>query len=91
MSDAINFTELSGQHVELLPARTVLSLWQAGTGGITAGVPGEQGDHGTHGASIPGNTMWMIFGSYYPSESGSTTSSGIGDASSTNHNPSATG
>jgi hypothetical protein len=83
MSDAMSFAELAGQYVELLPARTVLSLMQAGTGGITAGVPGEQGDHGSHGANIPGTTMWAIFGSYYPSESGYTSSSGIGDASST--------
>lgn len=85
MSDTISFAELTGQYVELLPARTVLSLWQAGTGGITAGVPGEPGSHGAKGASIAGTTMWMIFGGYQPSESGSTTSSGIGDASSTNH------
>jgi hypothetical protein len=82
MPDAMSSAELAGQYVELLPARTVLSLLQAGTDGI-ASAPGEQGDHGSNGASIPGTTMWALFGSYYPSESGSTTSSGIGDASST--------
>jgi hypothetical protein len=74
MSDAMSFAELAAQHVELLPARTVLSLVRAGT-------PGEQGSRGSDGASIPGTTMWALFGGY--DQSGSTTSSGIGDASST--------
>jgi hypothetical protein len=78
MSDAMSFAELAAQHVELLPARTVLSLVRAGT-------PGEQGSHGSDGASIPGTTMWALFGGYDQSGSttSSTTSSGIGDASST--------
>ena len=29
MSDAVSFAELDGQHVELLPARTVLSMFSA--------------------------------------------------------------
>jgi hypothetical protein len=33
MSDTVNFTELDGQHVELLPARTVLSMF-AQEGGL---------------------------------------------------------
>ena len=33
MSDALSFAEIDGQHVELLPARTVLSLFSTGTGG----------------------------------------------------------
>jgi len=33
MSDALSFVEIDGQHVELLPARTVLSLFLAGGGG----------------------------------------------------------
>jgi hypothetical protein len=77
MSDAMSFAELAAQHVELLPARTVLSLVRAGTNGT----PGEQGSRGSDGASIPGTTMWALFGGY--DQSGSTTSSGIGDASST--------
>jgi hypothetical protein len=32
MSDALSFVEIDGQHVELLPARTVLSLFLAGGG-----------------------------------------------------------
>jgi hypothetical protein len=30
MSDALSFVEIDGQHVELLPARTVLSLFSVG-------------------------------------------------------------
>ncbi len=33
MSDAVSFAELAGQHVELLPARTVLSMFSAIDGG----------------------------------------------------------
>jgi hypothetical protein len=33
MSDALSFTEIDGQHVELLPARTVMSIFSAGGGG----------------------------------------------------------
>jgi hypothetical protein len=41
MSDTVNFAELDGQHVELLPARTVLSMFSADDGGIASdGTPG---------------------------------------------------
>ena len=44
MSGALSFTEINGQHVELLPARTVLSLFSAGGGrGGNGGVGGEGG------------------------------------------------
>ncbi|MDQ2881080.1 MAG: hypothetical protein M3Y48_07480 [Actinomycetota bacterium] len=33
MSDKVSLAELDGQHPELLPARTVLSLFSAGDGG----------------------------------------------------------
>ena len=33
MSDALNFAEIDGQHVELLPARTVMSVFAMGGGG----------------------------------------------------------
>ncbi|MGH3852380.1 MAG: hypothetical protein ACRDR6_02545 [Pseudonocardiaceae bacterium] len=33
MSDALSFAEIEGQHVELLPARTVMTLFTAGEGG----------------------------------------------------------
>jgi hypothetical protein len=42
MSDALSFAEIDGQHVELLPARTVMSMFS--TGGC------EAGDGGTGGA-----------------------------------------
>ncbi|MGH3783894.1 MAG: hypothetical protein ACRDRO_25565 [Pseudonocardiaceae bacterium] len=32
MSDALSFVEIDGQHVELLPARTVMSMFHAGGG-----------------------------------------------------------
>ncbi len=36
MSDTVSLAELDGQHVELLPARTVLSMFSAqGPGGLT--------------------------------------------------------
>lgn len=36
MSDTVRFTELERQHVELLPARTVLSVFSAADGGVAA-------------------------------------------------------
>lgn len=51
MSDAVSFADLDGQHVELLPARTVLSLFSAGDGGI--GLPGAPGT-GTVGFNFLG-------------------------------------
>jgi hypothetical protein len=43
MSDTLNFTEIDTQHIELLPARTVMSVFRTGTttGGQTA--PGGTG------------------------------------------------
>jgi len=43
MSDALSFAEIDGQHVDLLPARTVMSMFS--TGGGCKG-----GDGGTGGA-----------------------------------------
>ncbi|MGH3989696.1 MAG: hypothetical protein ACRDTZ_20655 [Pseudonocardiaceae bacterium] len=37
MTDALNFAEIDAQHVELLPARTVLSLFSVGDPGAPAG------------------------------------------------------
>ncbi len=45
MSDALSFAEIDGQHVELLPARTVMSLCHAG---------GGDGGQGGHGGSAQG-------------------------------------
>lgn len=33
MFDALSFAEIDGQHAELLPSRTVMSLFNAGGGG----------------------------------------------------------
>jgi hypothetical protein len=41
MSDALSFAEICGQHVELLPARTVLSMF------VTADDPSNGGQGGT--------------------------------------------
>ena len=51
MSDTDNFAELDEQHVELLPARTVLSMFSAGDGGV--GSDGTDGV-GTFGAMVAG-------------------------------------
>jgi hypothetical protein len=77
MSDAMSFAELAEQYVDLLPARTVLSLSHAGIDGI-AGVPGAPGSGGANGSGTPGTTMWMLFGGYDQSNPGLS----IGDASS---------
>jgi hypothetical protein len=37
MSDALSFVEIDGQHVELLPARTVMSMFHAGGHGGAGG------------------------------------------------------
>jgi hypothetical protein len=51
MSDALSFAEVDGQHVELLPARTVLSMFRAVVGGGgDAGNAGAGGTSGTGGA-----------------------------------------
>ncbi|PZS25085.1 MAG: hypothetical protein DLM61_20580 [Pseudonocardiales bacterium] len=44
MSDALSFTEIDGQHVELLPARTVMSMFS------DCGCGGGGGNGGTGGA-----------------------------------------
>ena len=46
MSDAVSFAEIDGQHVELLPARTVMSLFSTGSGGGRGGNGGGGGKGG---------------------------------------------
>jgi hypothetical protein len=58
MSDAMSVAELTGQHVELLPTRTVLSLFSVGDQGAN----GSPGTAGADGKSIPGTTTWNLFG-----------------------------
>ena len=81
MSDAMGFAEFDGQHVELLPARTVLSLFRVGGQGAN----GSQGTAGSDGQSIPGTTMWSLLGfaqyGYTSPESCASASSSHGEAS----------
>jgi len=63
MSDTVSFADFDGQHVELLPARTVLSMFSAVDGGI--GLPGTPGVGG-FGATVLGVPL------------GNATSNGIG-------------
>jgi hypothetical protein len=46
MSDALSFAEIDGQHVELLPARTVMSMFSTG-GGCEGGDGGTGGNGGS--------------------------------------------
>ena len=58
MSDTLSFAEIDGQHVELLPARTVLSLVSAcgcdhgSHGGGGGGNAGDGGNGGVGGAAL---------------------------------------
>jgi hypothetical protein len=51
MSDAVSFVEIDGQLVELLPARTVMSMFALGHGGGDGGVGGA-GGKGTGGIGL---------------------------------------
>lgn len=53
MTDALSFSEVDGQQVELLPARTVLSLFN--TGGCGDGGGGHDGGHDGDGGGRGGN------------------------------------
>ena len=44
MFDALSFAEIDGQHVEVLPTRTVLSLLSAGGHGGSSHGDGSHGD-----------------------------------------------
>lgn len=61
MPDLMSSVDLAEQHVELLPPRTVLSLWRADLAGDT-GVSGEPGNNGAEGKSIPGTSWWALLG-----------------------------
>jgi hypothetical protein len=52
MSDALSFAEIDGQHVELLPARTVLSCGCGGGGGSATGGAGGPGGSAQGGLGI---------------------------------------
>jgi hypothetical protein len=46
MFDALSFAEIDGQHAELLPARTVLSLFSASGGGSSSVCSGNGANTG---------------------------------------------
>jgi hypothetical protein len=59
MFEALSFSEIDGQHVELLPARTVLSMFSAGhgcgcDGGHEGGGNGGNGGVGGNGGKGSG-------------------------------------
>jgi hypothetical protein len=62
MSDALSFAEIEGQHVELLPARTVLTLFTLSEHGEHGhGHGGEHGgEHG--GGGLVGAVVHLLFG-----------------------------
>jgi hypothetical protein len=73
MSDALSFAEIDGQHVELLPARTVLSTFSAGGGprgggagtGAGTGAPGVTGGEAEASAShfySEGDVLMIVTG-----------------------------
>ena len=57
MSDALSFAEIACQQVELLPARTVLSLFNLGGGGARGGNGGTGGDGGAGRGGIGLNVL----------------------------------
>lgn len=54
MSDALSFADVDGQHVELLPARTVMSAFRACGCGEGGGEEGGNGGVGGNGGSAQG-------------------------------------
>lgn len=74
MSDALSCAELAASHVELLPARTVLSMLHQSTlhpGDIEiTGPKGEQGTQGANGHSSHSFNFMGIFG--WPTADGTT-------------------
>jgi hypothetical protein len=51
MSHELSFAEIDGQHIELLPARTVMSVFLNGKGGGDGGTGGA-GGKGTGGIGL---------------------------------------
>ena len=77
MSDVISFAELGEQHVELLPARTVLSMLHGAINGPFGGPPGDNG-HGTSKMNFLGLFGWGASDSSYSQASGDSGSSAQG-------------
>ncbi len=74
MSDVMRLAELDGQNVELLPARTLLSLLSV----VDLGIDGAPGTPGTPGPGTPGPDMLPIGLPTAMSDAGSTGSSRSG-------------
>ncbi|MBV8539805.1 MAG: hypothetical protein JO063_01210 [Pseudonocardiales bacterium] len=66
MSDALSFAEVDGQRAELLPARTVLSMFSVG--GPRGGDAGNAGAGGTGGAGGAGSGEAEASASHFYSE-----------------------
>ncbi|MDQ3761132.1 MAG: hypothetical protein M3460_05375 [Actinomycetota bacterium] len=66
MSDALSFAEIDGQHVELLPARTVLSMFA--TGGPRGGDAGNGGMGGTGGEGGDAKGKAALFDNWFYTE-----------------------
>ncbi|MDQ3901436.1 MAG: hypothetical protein M3319_13695 [Actinomycetota bacterium] len=60
MPEALSFIEIEGQHLEMLPARTVMSMFmlasEGGDGG-TAGASGNTNTGGTTGTADPNQQL----------------------------------
>ncbi|MGB7796484.1 MAG: hypothetical protein WBL53_09560 [Pseudonocardiaceae bacterium] len=69
MSDSMSFTEIESQDVQLLPARTVLSLFVSSGGrGAGGGGGGGGGDH--HGGGGGGGAFLGSVGNHDANHSG---------------------
>lgn len=75
MSDALSLVEIDGLYVELLPARTVLSMFSVG--GPRGGDAGNGGTGGTSGAAGAGSGTVQIYNPSIYLEQGSTLSDTI--------------
>lgn len=81
MSDAMSFTEVDEQYVELLPPRTVLSLLHASA----TGSKGDAGAHGPAGKGIYGFGLLGMIGWGGPDLHYSQAPSDTGSAADHNH------
>ena len=81
MSDAANFSGLDGQHVELLPARVVMSVYACGVGVIGSGSGSEAGAHGgAGGAGGNGGSSTTALSFLFGGDSGGAGAGGAGGA-----------
>lgn len=84
MSEALSLAQIEGQHVELLPARTVLSLFSAG--GDMGGDGGYGGDGGKGGEGGEGGDAKVahnvVYGDQYNWVTGGSADGGSADGGS---------